>query len=187
MIRGNGFVLRTVREGDLDALYSLLNDVEIRGDYVTPRIESQPEFRKDFQETGFCGLDQGWLLIADAEDDRILGRIGWFRPVFYTDGLEIGYQVFDVARRGKGLMTEALRLFCSYLFSSRSIHRLQLGIAVGNAASRRVAEKAGFRSEGVLRGAIFLKGAHHDLEILSLLRDEWQPVPPFLPVGERSS
>jgi ribosomal-protein-alanine N-acetyltransferase len=183
MIRGNGFILRTVREGDLETLYKLLNDVEIRGDYVTPRIESQPGLRKEFQETGFCTPDQGWLLIVDAEDDRILGRIGWFRPVFYTDGLEIGYQIFDLARRGKGLMTEALRLFCSYLFSSRSVYRLQLAIVVGNQASRRVAEKAGFRSEGVLRGAVFLKGSHRDLEVLSLLRDEWQPVPPFLPVG----
>jgi RimJ/RimL family protein N-acetyltransferase len=187
MIRGNGFVLRTVREADLDAVYDFLSDIEIRGDYVMPRVQSQPAFRKLFQETGFCAPDEGWLLIVDAEDDRILGQIGWFRPVFYTDGLEIGYHVFDVARRNKGLMTEVLRLFSSYLFSHRSLYRLQLAVTVGNRPSRRVAEKAGFRSEGILRGAAFLKGAHHDLEIFSLLRDEWQPVPPFLPLSSSAS
>ena len=35
---------------------------------------------------------------------------------------------------------------------------------------KRVAEKCGFTFEGVARGAIFHRGANHDLEIYSLVR-----------------
>ena len=182
MIQGNGFLLRTVRASDLDALYEARSNVEGRGEYIPPRMGSQPGFRKEFEETGFWTEDNGVLLIVDAEDGRLLGQIGYFRPVFYSDALEIGYQLFQAASRGKGIMTEVLRLFCSVLFSHRNLYRLQLAAHPDNVASRRVAEKAGFRKEGVLRGATFHRGAHHDLELYSLLRDEWVPVPPFAPL-----
>lgn len=182
MIRGEGIVLRTVRETDLDFLYEAINDVEIRGPWVQIRMTSLPGYRKRFQETGFFAPDEGQLVIADAEDTgRILGTIGWFRTVFYSDALEIGYQILDREQRGKGIATAALRLMCSYLFADRNIHRLQLGILVGNEASRRVAEKAGFQYEGIARGAAFLRGAYRDMEVFSLLRPEWKPVAPLLP------
>lgn len=184
MIRGNGFILRTVRESDVDAFHQAIADVEARGDYMSPYIVSQAAFRKEFQETGFWTELQGRMLIFDPED-RLLGHVGFFRPVFYSDAIEVGYQLYDASTRRKGLMTEVMRLFCSFLFATRPVHRLQAGIQVGNVASRRVAEKAGFRSEGILRGFVFQRGEHHDIEILSLLREEMEPVAPFtrLPGG----
>lgn len=181
MIRGNGFILRTIRESDLDAFHEALADVEGRGDYMSPAIFPQPGFRKEFQETGFWTETQGRMLIVDPEG-RLLGHIGYFRPVFFSDALEIGYQLYDVSTRRKGLMSEVLPLFCSFLFSSRPVYRLQVSVQVGNAASRRVAEKIGFRSEGILRGFIYQRGHHHDVEILSLLRGEMEPVAPFAPL-----
>jgi ribosomal-protein-alanine N-acetyltransferase len=112
----------------------------------------------------------------------MLGHIGYFRAIFYSDALEIGYQLFDVSDRRKGLMTEVLRLFCSFLFSYLPVYRLQLAVQIGHVASRRVAEKVGFRLEGILRGFVFQRGAHHDVEILSLLRGEMEPVAPFTPL-----
>lgn len=181
MIRGNGFILRTVRESDLDALHAAISDVEARGEYMSPSILPQPGFRREFQETGFWADKQGRMLIFDLED-RLLGHVSYFQPVFYSDALEIGYQLYDASNRRKGLMTEVLRLFCSFLFSTRTVYRLQVGIQVGNAASRRVAEKVGFRLEGVLRGFVYQRGHHHDVEVLSLLRGETEPVPPFTPL-----
>ncbi len=64
------------------------------------------------------------------------------------------------------------------------MRRLQLTVVVGNPASKRVAEKCGFTSEGIARKAVFLGGAHRDLEWFSLLREEaerqpwWRGSPP---------
>jgi RimJ/RimL family protein N-acetyltransferase len=171
MIRGKNITLRTVRETDLDALYTALSDLASRGDYFPLSLMSETAFKREFHAHGFWSNDSGRLLICNAED-RMLGSIWYFQAVPYYDGLEIGYQLFDVGRRNTGVMTEALSLLAHYLFASRKLNRLQLAIMRSNVASKRVAEKCGFTFEGVARGAIFHRGANHDLEIYALLRED---------------
>jgi RimJ/RimL family protein N-acetyltransferase len=74
-------------------------------------------------------------------------------------------------------MTEALALLSRYLFTARNMRRLQLTAVVGNLASKRVAEKCGFTSEGIVRKAVFLHGGNLDLEWFSLLREEAEQQP----------
>lgn len=171
MIRGKNVTLRTVRESDLDTLFAFLSDIENRGEYFGIMIPSEATFKKDFHETGFWQESFGRLLICDQEE-RIVGSIWHFKTASYYDGLEIGYHMFDVASRSKGLMTESLSLLVRYLFSTKKINRLQLTVMVPNAASRRVAEKSGFKFEGIARGAVFHKGQNNDLEMYSILRAE---------------
>lgn len=173
MIRGKNIILRTVRETDLDTLYTALCDLAARGDYFPLSLMSQTTFKREFHAHGFWANDAGRLLICDSED-HLLGSIWYFQAVPYYDGLEIGYQLFDVGRRTTGIMTEALTLCAQYLFAARKINRLQLAILRSNVASKRVAEKCGFTFEGVARGAIFHRGANHDLEIYSLVRADLQ-------------
>jgi ribosomal-protein-alanine N-acetyltransferase len=172
MIRGRSITLRVFRESDLPAYLAIQNDLERKGDFVSHRLLSEPAVRKEFQETGFLTEDGGRLLIVDAED-HVLGLTGYFRPVHYMDALEIAYQV-DPARRGQGIASEAAGLLVDWLFGTKKMGRLQLVLVQGNVASRRVAEKCGFHFEGVLRHGFFLKGESHDLEMWSLLREEWK-------------
>jgi ribosomal-protein-alanine N-acetyltransferase len=86
--------------------------------------------------------------------------------------LEIAYIIWRPESRGKGYMAEAVRLFIDYLFDLHNIQRIQLTLMPANQASRRVAEKCGFKSEGILRQSFFQKGRFVDLELFSLLRDE---------------
>jgi [ribosomal protein S5]-alanine N-acetyltransferase len=173
MIRGRSIALRVIRESDVTTLLNLENDLERRGDFVPNRLRAEPVFRKEFQETGFLTEDTGKLLIVNAED-HILGTAGYFRPVFYMDALEIGYSVTDPTLRGKGVATEAAGLLVGWLFKTKKIARVQLTLIPENAASRRVAEKSGFRFEGVLRRCVFSQGKYVDLEMWALLREEWE-------------
>jgi RimJ/RimL family protein N-acetyltransferase len=59
-----------------------------------------------------------------------------------------------------------------FLFAGRRINRLQLNIHPDNEASRRIATKAGYTFEGLMRGCWFHRGTFHDLEIWSILRAE---------------
>ncbi len=171
MIKGKTVHLRTIRQADLDRYIELESDVESRGEYVPHIIRSDFEMRKTFSEDGFWSEQRGVLLIVD-KSDRILGVVVCFKPGPYIDGYEVGYMLFDTGDRGKGVATEATKLFVRYLFDAKNINRLQLAINVGNEASRRVAEKCGFKSEGVLRHAITHGARPTDLEIFSLLRHE---------------
>jgi [ribosomal protein S5]-alanine N-acetyltransferase len=175
MLKGDGIVLRTVRRRDLDTLFELASDIGRRGDYYPLHVMIEPSYFRSFEEDGFWGDDFGRMVIVD-ETDRILGQIIYFQTARYINGLEIAYLLFDPADRGKGIMSQALDLFSRYLFATRRISRLQLTVLPGNEASRRVALKAGYQSEGVMRQAIFHRGRPTDLELFSLTREEARPV-----------
>lgn len=173
MIRGQSIALRIVKEGDVAPLLELENDLERRGDFVPNRLRPEPVFRKEFQETGFLTEENGRLLIVDAED-RLIGSISFFKTAHYMDSLELGYSITDPGQRGKGIATQAVDLLVGWLFQTKKLGRLQLTLVPENGASRRVAEKSGFRFEGVLRHAAFLQGKLVDLEMWALLREEWE-------------
>lgn len=171
MIQGNRVVLRTVREQDLDVLYGLLSDVASRGEHFPVRLTSEAGFKKEFRETGFWTDHDSQVLICTPEG-AIVGTLWFFKTAPYLDGLEIGGQIFDVRSHGKGYMSEALAMLVDFLFATTKVNRVQAAVVVGNAASRRLTEKCGFRSEGILRGAVYLRGENHDVEMFAILRSE---------------
>lgn len=175
MIKGKKVDLRTIRERDLDLLFELESDLENKGDFYPINFPSAAGFKRRFQEDGFWSEDVGTLLIVNKEDD-ILGKITYFKPVRYFDALEIAYILFRQGERGQGHMTETLSLLINYLFWTKQVGRLQLTAVVGNQGSKRVAEKCGFKSEGILRHAVFVRGKSADLEMFSLLREELKDV-----------
>jgi RimJ/RimL family protein N-acetyltransferase len=99
--------------------------------------------------------------------------------VHFFDGLdagsaEVGYWVAEEAR-DLGVATAATRLAAAWAFEShRDLVRLQLRADVENVASNRVAEKAGFAREGVLRAQRYNArlGRRSDFAMWSLLREE---------------
>lgn len=170
MIRGEKIILRTVRESDLDFLYTEINDLDNRGEYLTRQLFSEVDFKNHFFKHGFWDEDEGFLLIC--VDEKIVGRIGYSRTMSYFNGLELWYIIFNPEDRNKGYTCEAVRLMMEYLFTTRPINRLQILTDSDNKASRRVAEKCGFTYEGTARGAVYHRGEHHSQDIFSILRSE---------------
>ena len=120
------------------------------------------------------GQRVGWV-VADPADDRLLARITIFRladPLNPTSG-EIGYWAHPDAR-GRGVVSAALDLVVAHAFAPTAggglgRHRLQIGTAWGNAASRHVAERAGFtlvghfHADGIVGGGELDDGAWYEL------------------------
>jgi precorrin-6A synthase (deacetylating) len=65
----------------------------------------------------------------------------------------VGYGIVP-AFRGGGFTSRALTLVCDWVFAHTDIQRLELGHKVGNVASGKAAERAGFTREGVLAGRL---------------------------------
>ena len=173
MLKGSKVVLRLFTEEDLEGLFALDRDIASRGEYFPIALHTLSDMRKQFRETGWWQEDQGRMVITDL-DDRMVGAIVFFRPSPMLVGYEVGYVIFRPEDRGKGYMTEALRIFSAYLFELKPTPRLQLGMFKGNAASRKVAEKCGYQYEGTQRQGNFLRGEYRDRETFSLLRSECQ-------------
>lgn len=72
-------------------------------------------------------------------------------------------------QRGRGLGAGALRLASAWLLQTCGLQRLQVLAEPDNTPMRRAAARAGFVSEGVLRGHMRRRGARVDVVVLSLV------------------
>jgi RimJ/RimL family protein N-acetyltransferase len=110
------------------------------------------------------------LAITDAASGAILGAVGVSRQD--DPGIaEIGYWLAPQAR-GRGAATRSLKLLAAWTLREMGVARLQLTTAVENEASQRVAERAGFVREGVLRAWSPGRGERRDAVMFSLLPGE---------------
>jgi len=107
--------------------------------------------------------------IVDRATDQLLGTVARFGP----DGHQatIGCWVARKAR-GRGIGTAALRAVTEWTFRSTDVIRVDAFIMVGNEASERMTQRAGFQREGVLRSWDLLRGQPVDCVAYSRLRDD---------------
>lgn len=84
---------------------------------------------------------------------------------------EVGYAMLPEAR-GRGHATAALRALTRWGVTQLGLARIQWQAEVGNDASRRTAEKAGFTVEGVLRSGYEQDGRRRDCWVASMLARE---------------
>jgi RimJ/RimL family protein N-acetyltransferase len=96
--------------------------------------------------------EQGRLLALAAIDARS-GQVVGGGTLHHFDSerkiVEIGYFVLPHARR-RGIATTIARLLSEHAFSL-GVERVAAYVNVGNVASERVVERAGFTREGVVR------------------------------------
>ena len=92
MLHGASVTLRTVREADLDQLYTAHAEISNRGAFFPLGVMSETRFRGEFGEHGFWQKEEGMLVIEVGEGE-IAGHIEFFRPVNYWDAWELSYQL----------------------------------------------------------------------------------------------
>jgi RimJ/RimL family protein N-acetyltransferase len=164
--------LREKAEGDIPALVAAVQDPLIpRYTRVpSPYGERQArEFLVEQRRRREAGLELS-LLVVDAEDDGLLGSVG--ATVDRENArAEIGYWVAKEAR-GRGVATAAVVLLGTWLFETLGLARLQIHTETDNVASQRVAERAGFRREGMLRSYELLEGRPIDVVMFAALPGE---------------
>lgn len=106
--------------------------------------------------------------VVRRDDDRLVGAIWTKRTDWGPMVTEISYAVAPDAR-GFGFTAEAVDALAVDLILEHGFQRIELRVAAGNVASRRVAEKAGFVHEGLLRNAGTVESGRVDLSIWSLV------------------
>ena len=109
-------------------------------------------------------------VIEDTTDGSILGGVTLrhFDPM--RGVIEVGYWLFAEAR-GRGLATRAVRAVAREAFAT-GISRIEANVRIGNDASERVLERAGFTREGVKRRLLRHGAGRADATLFSLLPDE---------------
>ena len=83
----------------------------------------------------------------------------------------------EPAGTGRGLVTRAMRVLIDFAVEQRGIHRVEWVASAGNTNSLNVARRLGFTRDGVRREAYPYRGVRHDLEVWSVLAQEWRAAP----------
>jgi len=176
-VRDREVLLRPLDSADAAALFRLIDaDRERLGRWL-PWVD---ETRTEIDTVRF---------IADAADERrrrrslvlgiavegmLCGTLGLHYVDWFDRSAEIGYWI-GADREGRGYVTRAVRCMLDVAFGSAGLHRVVIRCAVENVRSRRVAERLGFRVEGLLREAQWVGGRFLDQHLYALLRAEFRP------------
>ena len=104
-------------------------------------------------------------------DDKVVGSIGAFRQGnIHRRTAELGYYIAE-EYWGRGIMTEAVKQICEYVFDKSDIIRIYAEPFAYNTASCRVLEKAGFQYEGTLRSNAVKNGKAIDMKMFAVIKN----------------
>ena len=126
----------------------------------------------DFISNMLSANENETFAFAITLDDKAIGSIGAFRQQnIHRQTAEMGYYIAE-EYWGKGIMTDAVKQICEYVFKNSDILRIYAEPFAYNTGSCRVLEKAGFQYEGTLRNNAIKNGKVIDMKMYSLLRGE---------------
>lgn len=118
--------------------------------------------------------DNETFAFAVTVDGKVVGSIGVFRQNnIHRQTGELGYYIAQ-EYWGKGIMTEAVKQTCKFVFKNSDIIRIYAEPFAYNTASCRVLEKAGFQYEGTLRSNAVKNGKVVDMKMYSLLKTDME-------------
>ena len=170
----DGLQLRSLTEADVKELYGL---IEANRSYLAPwmpwaagqTVDGTAEFvRKSIKQEA----DDDGFQVAVIVDGAIAGVLG-HEVDRENRTTTIGYWLAE-DQQGRGLMTAAVKRLLEHAFDELRLNRVGIEVAPNNPRSRALAERLGFREEGVLREAErFADDDYRDLVVYSMLASEW--------------
>jgi ribosomal-protein-serine acetyltransferase len=120
---------------------------------ITPAVESAEGSQLPGQHVGQHSL-MGMIAVDDLDTEA--PRVGYW--------LAGGWE-------GKGIMTAAVQALATHAFATSTATQLYIRAAVGNTASKRVAQKAGFQRVGTKEKEVWLYGTWIDMDVFCLAKD----------------
>ena len=173
-LRVDELLARPPVEDDVDRIAPVFRDPAIGGEAGMPPWDAET-LRMVLREQLPQMVERGLMcpyVIVDAESDHVLGGITLHHFDPLRDALEVGYWLLLEAR-GRGVATRSVRAAAEHAFA-HGVYRVEAHVRVGNAASERVLERAGFVREGVKRRYLRRGGEteKHDATLFARLADD---------------
>ena len=170
-VKGLGVHLRAWGTEDAPALTAAINNKKVldnlRDGIPYPYTEKDAE---EFIRATLATERDSRYAFAITYDGKVIGSIGVFRKEnVHRLTAELGYYIAE-PHWGKGIVTEAVKQICAYVFMNTDIVRIFAEPYAHNAASCRVLEKAGFQLEGTLRQNAIKNGQMTDMKMYAILK-----------------
>ena len=162
VIRSERVTLRPWGEDDLDFVLSVVSDPLIP---LISEVPSAPDVdgarafiaaQSDRYRTG-----NGWAWAITSPSGVAIGYVGALWIAQPAGRASIGYWTHADNRRG-GVTSEAVTAVADWLLADGDVARLEAFIEPWNVGSIRVAERAGFEREGLMKSFAPLNGERRD-------------------------
>ena len=178
ILRGEHIYLRPAERTDVPNFVAWLNDAE-----TTSFLNMRAPMSIAMEEKWFEGMverqgkDHYHYVICLLENDRPIGSLSLFAVDYVNGNAGIGISIGEKSLWGKGYGTDAMNALLDFGFGMLRLERMWLEVYVFNKRARRSYDKSGFVLEGTERRAVFKQGRYLDVELMSMLRDEWAALP----------
>lgn len=104
---------------------------------------------------------------------KIVGKIGFNSINQANKVATVGYML-DEAFQGNGIMTRAAKGMLKLAFEEYNLNKVEIHVAQGNAKSRNIPVRLGFKEEGTIRSAEWLYDHYVDHVVYGMLKEEWE-------------
>jgi RimJ/RimL family protein N-acetyltransferase len=171
---GQSIRLRVADVADAELVAAWYADPDYLGPFSDVWPRSSQEWTRLLSKEQARDQGSNYLILPRGSDDPV-GTAGYWSPFTAPmfRSLELSYEVHPAAR-GNGVASQTACLLVNHLFGALPVERLQATSVVGNEPSHRVLEKAGMVREGTLRRVTFVHGGYADMDLYSILREDWQ-------------
>jgi RimJ/RimL family protein N-acetyltransferase len=178
IIRGERVYLRAAERSDIAKFVRWLSDGETTS-FLSMRAPISVAMEEKWFEEMLArqGKEAYLFVICLLEDSRPIGTLGLFNIDSTNGSAGIGIWIGEKDLWGKGLGSDATNAIVDFGFGMLRLERLWLEVYDFNKRARRTYDKTGFTLEGVKRHAAYRHGRHVDVELMSMLRDEWAAQP----------
>ena len=172
VLQGQRCTLRRWRVDDAASLVEHANNINV-AKHLRDRFP-HPYTARDAQLflKAISTADPPTNLAIDVDGDAVggLGYVPGSDIERYS--AEVGYWLGE-ACWGRGIVTEALRIFTEHAFAKLRLLRLFALPFADNQASIRVLEKAGYSCEGILRSSCVKYGTARDQALYARVNPDW--------------
>ena len=166
-------LLRRWRETDVAAQLEAFRDplFERFSDWAPHTEAGARAYLAEHERARQAGKHIEFALVEPEDNSVVLGGASLNNVDLEQGRAAIGFWLASHAR-GRGVATHAVRLICGWAFEDLRLARLELTCGPDNRGSQGVAERCGFKRDGVLRSHIPFKGRRRDTVVFSLLPGE---------------
>jgi RimJ/RimL family protein N-acetyltransferase len=171
-------LIRSPRPGEGRMVYEAVMESlqELKAWMPWAHHEMSPEIQEGISRrmhASFLAREDLPLRLFNKDTGELVGGSGLHRFDWDVPRFEIGYWV-RTKFQGQGYITEAVIGITNFAFEHLFAERVEIRTDKNNTRSWRVAERAGFTLEGILRNDTrTVDGKLRDTRVYSMIRDEW--------------
>lgn len=168
--------IRTFRDDDLEKHYEAVTESITQ---VSPWLPwCHPGYSETENREWVLSRQAAWkdkeeftFVVTDPDKKIFIGSCGINRINQHHGFANMGYWIRS-SYTGQGIASRAAILTARFAFRMLQLNRIEIIAAVGNIASRRVAEKAGAKKEGILRQRLRIRNRTMDAILYSLVPED---------------